>query len=102
MGVEPAQNEPLNLPVSHTRIESEESESEKAIPPLLKNSVGRDSEEKDPFIKQPFIKEPFIETPKMEIQSKLPEETQEKKEELATSWEANSGDRVIYLPSWRT
>ncbi len=97
--VEPDQNKPLNLPVSHTRIESEESERETAIPPLLKNSQSY-SEEKDPFIKQPFIKEPFIETPKMEIQSNLPEKTKEKKGELGTSLPGNSG--VIYLPSWIT
>jgi len=99
MGVERDQNEPINLPVSHTIIESEESEIEQAIPPLLKDSTSY-SEEQDPFIKQPFIKEPFIETPKMEIQSNLPEE--EKKDELATSGPGNSGDRIIYLPSWRS
>lgn len=90
MGVERDMNEPQNIPVSHTRIESEESKGEKAIPPLLKNknSLRGAGEEKDPFIKEPFIKEPFIETPTMEIQSKLPE--------------TNSGDRVIYLSGWRT
>jgi poly-gamma-glutamate synthesis protein (capsule biosynthesis protein) len=98
MGVERDQNKPLNLPVSHTRIESEESEREKAIPPLLKNSPSY-SEEKDPFIKQPFIKEPFIETPTMEIQSNLPEE--ENKSELATRGPGNSGEKIIYLPNWR-
>lgn len=99
MGVEGDQNKPLNLPVSHTTIESEESEREKAIPPLLKNSPNY-GEEKDPFIKQPFIKEPFIETPTMEIQSNLPEE--ENKSELATSGQGNLGDKIIYLPSWRS
>jgi poly-gamma-glutamate synthesis protein (capsule biosynthesis protein) len=82
MGVEREQNEPQNLPVSHTRIESKEGESDS-----LKNYPSF-KEEKDPFIKEPFIKEPFIETPKMEIQSNLPE--------------AKSGDRVIDLSGWRT